>query len=42
MTAEGFTVHAQGGFVEVLRCRIDNGAKLAGKDAGIAAGTLLE
>ena len=42
MTAEGFTVHAQGGFVEVLRCRIDNGAKLAGKDAGIAAGTVLE
>jgi len=42
MTAEGFTVHAQGGFVEVLRCRIDNGAKLAGKDAGIATGTVLE
>ncbi len=42
MTAEGFTVHAQGGFVEVLRCRIDNGAKVAGKDAGIAVGTILE
>ncbi|HLJ22372.1 MAG TPA: methionyl-tRNA formyltransferase [Stellaceae bacterium] len=42
MTAEGFTVHAQGGFIEVLRCRIDNGAKIAGKDAGIAVGTLLE
>ena len=42
MTAEGFTVHAQGGFVEVLRCRIDNGAKVAGKDAGLTPGTLLE
>jgi methionyl-tRNA formyltransferase len=40
-TAEGFTVHAQGGFIEVLRCRIDNGAKLAGKDAGVAPGTVL-
>jgi len=42
MTAEGFTVHAQGGFVEVLRCRIGNGAKVAGKDAGLTPGTLLE
>ncbi len=42
MTAEGFTVHAHGGFIEVLRCRIDNGAKIAGKDAGIAAGAILE
>lgn len=42
MTAEGFTVHAHGGFVEVLRCRIDNGAKIAGKDAGIAPGSVLE
>jgi methionyl-tRNA formyltransferase len=42
MTAEGFTVHAQGGLVEVLRCRIDNGAKIAGKDAGIAPGAVLE
>jgi methionyl-tRNA formyltransferase len=42
MTAEGFTVHAQGGFVEVLRCRLDNGPKVAGKDAGLAAGTILE
>jgi methionyl-tRNA formyltransferase len=42
MTSEGFTVHAQGGFIEVLRCRIDNGAKVAGKDAGIAPGTILE
>jgi methionyl-tRNA formyltransferase len=42
MTAEGFTAHAHGGFVEVLRCRIDNGAKVAGKDAGIAPGAILE
>ena len=42
VTAEGFTVHAQGGFVEVLRCRLDNGPKLAGKDAGLAAGTILD
>ena len=42
MTAEGFTVHAHGGFIEVLRCRIENGAKIAGKDAGIGPGTILE
>ena len=42
MTAEGFTVHAHGGFIEVLRCRVDNGAKVAGKDAGIAVGAILE
>jgi methionyl-tRNA formyltransferase len=42
ITAEAFTVHAQGGFIEVLRCRIDNGAKVAGKDAGIAPGAILE
>jgi methionyl-tRNA formyltransferase len=42
MTAEGFTVHAHGGFVEVLRCRVDNGAKAAGKEAGIALGAVLE
>jgi len=41
VTGEGFTVHAQGGFIEVLRCRIDSGPKISGKDAGIAAGTVL-
>jgi len=41
VAGEGFTVHAQGGFIEVLRCRLDNGPKVAGKDAGIAAGTVL-
>ena len=39
--AEGFTVHAQGGFIEVLRCRIGEGKKVAAGEAGIAAGTIL-
>lgn len=42
MTPGGFTVHAQGGFIEVLRCRLGDGAKLAAKDAGLAAGTIFE
>jgi methionyl-tRNA formyltransferase len=37
----GFTVHAQGGFLEVLRCRIDDGKKIAGSEAGISSGTVL-
>jgi len=37
----GFSVHAQGGFIEVLRCRIDDGKKIAGSEAGIAPGTIL-
>jgi methionyl-tRNA formyltransferase len=41
VAGEGFTVHAQGGFIEVLRCRLDTGPKVAGKDAGIAAGAVL-
>jgi len=41
ITADGFTVHAPGGLIEVLRCRLDNGAKIAGKDAGLAAGAIL-
>ena len=41
VAGEGFTVHAQGGFIEVLRCRLDNGPKVAGKDSGIAAGAML-
>ena len=36
-----FTVHAQGGFLDVMRCRIDDGKKIAGPEAGIAAGTIL-
>lgn len=36
-----FTVCAQGGLIEVQRCRIDDGKKIAGHEAGIAAGTML-
>ncbi len=35
------TVCAHGGLIEVLRCRIDDGKKIAGNEAGIAAGTML-
>ena len=41
ITADGFAVHAPGGLIEVLRCRLDNGPKIAGKDAGLAAGAML-
>ena len=40
-TAQGFTVHAQGGFIDVVRCRFDEGAKIAAGEAGLAPGTLL-
>lgn len=40
-TAQGFSVHAQGGFIDVLRCRFDDGAKIAGGEAGLPVGTLL-
>jgi methionyl-tRNA formyltransferase len=36
-----FTVCAHGGLIEVQRCRIDDGKKIAGSEAGIAAGTML-
>jgi hypothetical protein len=32
---------AQGGFIEVSRVRLDNGAKIAATEAGIPAGTIL-
>ena len=32
---------AQGGFVEVSRVRLDDGAKIAATDSGIAEGTVL-
>jgi methionyl-tRNA formyltransferase len=41
ITADGFTVHAPGGLIEVLRCRLDNGPKIAGNDAGLATGSFL-
>ena len=40
-TGASFTVHAQGGFIEVLRCRIGEGKKITGGEAGIAVGTVL-
>jgi methionyl-tRNA formyltransferase len=40
-SAASFTVHAQGGFVEVLRCRIDGGTKIPGGDAELVVGSLL-
>jgi methionyl-tRNA formyltransferase len=38
---DGIRILAQGGYVEVSRVRIDNGAKIAANEAGIAAGTIL-
>ena len=38
---ESFTVHAQGGFIEVLRCRFADGKKIAGGAAGLQPGELL-
>lgn len=40
-TATSFKVLAQGGFIEVLRCRIDNGPKIAAGEAGLPAGAIL-
>jgi methionyl-tRNA formyltransferase len=39
--ADGLRIHAQGGFVEVSRVRLDGGPKIAAGDAGIAEGTIL-
>ncbi len=36
-----FTVCAHGALIEVQRCRIGDGKKIAGNEAGIAAGTML-
>ena len=43
MKVEGgsFTVCAHGGLIEVQRCRVDDGKKIAGAEAGIEAGTIL-
>jgi methionyl-tRNA formyltransferase len=38
---QSFTILAQGGFLEVLRCRVDDGKKITGPEAGIAQGTML-
>ena len=43
MKVEGgsFTVCAHGGLIEVQRCRIDDGKKIASNEAGIEPGTML-
>jgi len=41
VSESSFTVCAHGALIEVLRCRIDDGKKIAGNEAGIAAGTML-
>jgi len=38
---EGFTVHAQGGFIEVRRCRFDEDKKIPAGEAGIELGAVL-
>ncbi len=40
-SAQSVTVHAQGGFIEVLRCRLDDGKKIPAGEAGIAIGSVL-
>ncbi len=38
---KGLLVHGQGGFIEIQRVKFEDGKKMAAKEAGIAAGTLL-
>ena len=38
---EGMRIHAQGGYIEAMRVRLDNGPKITAAEAGIAAGTML-
>lgn len=40
-TAQSFTIFAQGGFIEVLRCRIADGKKIPAGEAGIIPGIVL-
>ena len=37
----GIRVHAQGGFIDVSRLRLDDGAKIKAGDAGLEVGTIL-
>lgn len=39
--AGGFSVYAHGGFLDVERCRIGDGGKIAAAEAGLAAGSIL-
>lgn len=38
---EGMRIHAQGGYVDVTRVRLDSGPKIAAHEAGVPAGTIL-
>lgn len=40
-TPEGFSAYAHGGFVEIKRCRLGDGKKVAAGEAGIEAGVIL-
>jgi methionyl-tRNA formyltransferase len=40
-SASSFTVYAQGGFIEVGRCRFEDGSKISGGESGLAIGTVL-
>ena len=40
-TPESFSVYAQGGFIEVKRCRLGDGKKVAAGEAGIEASVML-
>jgi methionyl-tRNA formyltransferase len=39
--AKSFTIHGQGGFIEVLRCRLGDGPKIGGGEAAVEVGTIL-
>jgi methionyl-tRNA formyltransferase len=39
--ADGIRIHAQGGFIDVSRLRLDDGAKIKASDAGVEVGTIL-
>ncbi|HWG78366.1 MAG TPA: methionyl-tRNA formyltransferase [Stellaceae bacterium] len=41
MRASSFTVHAQGGFIAVERCRYEGAGKISGGESGLAVGSIL-
>ena len=41
VTPTSLTIHCQGGFVDVARCRVGEGKKVAAGEAGIVKGTIL-
>jgi methionyl-tRNA formyltransferase len=41
VSAGSLTIHCQGGFIEVARCRFGDGKKIAAGEAGIAPGNVL-